>query len=51
MKIDQLQEKLENLKYSTGIKNGNELYVSVPKTDCRGCGYHALYGAQAEFRC
>jgi Ni,Fe-hydrogenase III large subunit/Ni,Fe-hydrogenase III component G len=31
MKIDQLQEKLENLKYSTNIKNGNELYVYVPK--------------------
>ncbi len=33
MKIDQLQEKLENLKYSTVIKNGNELYVSVPKSE------------------
>jgi Ni,Fe-hydrogenase III large subunit/Ni,Fe-hydrogenase III component G len=33
MKIDQLQEKLENLKYITDVKNGNELYVSVPKSE------------------
>jgi Ni,Fe-hydrogenase III large subunit/Ni,Fe-hydrogenase III component G len=33
MKIDLLQEKLENLKYSTGVKNGNELYCYVPKSD------------------
>ncbi|MBP1745059.1 MAG: dehydrogenase [Firmicutes bacterium] len=32
MKIEQLKEKLENLKYSTGIKNRNELYAYVPKS-------------------